>query len=609
MNKTVTITINGIIFHVEEDAYERLKKYLGDIKHYFTQKEEGDEIMADIEISIADKFSEKISKQKQVITEKEVQELIEVMGKVEDFIGEEEDRPAEPVGPEATADRDDIPKKLYRNPDDKVIAGVCSGLAAYFGIDPVILRVIFAISIFAGGTGILVYLLLWLAMPEAASSLQKLEMRGKPVTLEKIRRVAEEKISPQVKNAGSLARKIVNLPFRLIAILFEMAKKILLFLGPILRWLFGLPVIFASLLGIFLASLLSAVLIFNLDSELIRTGIPLEQLARTFPFNWAVVAAWLSLVIPAIFVMLLGFVLISKKNIFNAAVNSTLIGIWMVALIGLIVISIDAAPRIEKIIRESEYGQSERFRYEFKDFDSVRVEGAHIAKITQGNGYFVQGIGNGRDLENINIWQNGRELVISDSEEPGICLFCLFDPVEMEITVPELKALEGRGAGRIEAENLSGEELRIKAYSGAKIKVQGDYQYYFVEQAGASKVEVSASSSDLEAELENASALTFLGRGDSARIKISGIANFHGFKYVLKEIQVDASDDARAEVNAGKIFAELGEAAKIYYLGEPEINRTDKRADILEADGIFKAGEVEMYLRQEADDIKIKILE
>lgn len=179
MKKTVTINLSGIIFHIDEDAYGRLNSYLNRLRKHFGRTEGNEEIIADIESRIAELLQEKLANNKQVITIADVEEVIELMG--EPYEMEEETAPREKSGRRR-------PKKLYRDPDNSMIAGICGGLAAYFNIDPIWFRAIFLISIFIGGTGILVYLIMWILVPNANTTAEKLEMRGEPVNISNIER-------------------------------------------------------------------------------------------------------------------------------------------------------------------------------------------------------------------------------------------------------------------------------------------------------------------------------------------------------------------------------------------------------------------------------------
>lgn len=184
MKKTVSIQISGMLFHVDDDAYARLDDYLQSIRSHFAHLADRDEIVSDIESRIAETFSEKLKKSKQTVTLKDVEALITKMGTVEDFEAFESDTEKEP---EKIADEEVSPKKaprrFYRNPDDKVIAGVCSGIASYFTIDPVIVRVIFAVLGLMHGVGVVAYIILWIAMPLAKTHSERMEMQGQPMTL------------------------------------------------------------------------------------------------------------------------------------------------------------------------------------------------------------------------------------------------------------------------------------------------------------------------------------------------------------------------------------------------------------------------------------------
>jgi phage shock protein PspC (stress-responsive transcriptional regulator) len=151
MNKTVTINISGIIFHIEEDAYDILSKYLSTIKGYFNKSEGRDEIVSDIESRIAEMLQERISPLKQVVLMADVEHVISIMGKPEEFAGEQTDE-QEKAGTEASdAGQTTGRKRLFRDPDDKMLGGVCAGIGHYFGIEAVWLRLALAISFFVFG--------------------------------------------------------------------------------------------------------------------------------------------------------------------------------------------------------------------------------------------------------------------------------------------------------------------------------------------------------------------------------------------------------------------------------------------------------------------------
>src|SRR5688572_10984662 len=192
MNKTVTINISGIIFHIEEDAYDRLSKYLSTIKGYFSKTDGGNEIMSDIEARIAELLQGKINNGKQVILISDVDYVMNVMGKPEDF-GAEPNKEENAEGNEQDpVYHERIKRRLFRNPDEKALGGVCSGLAAYFGIDTVWIRLAMFLLIFFGGLSIWVYIVLWIVIPEAKTTADKLAMRGEQANINSIFRSFQE---------------------------------------------------------------------------------------------------------------------------------------------------------------------------------------------------------------------------------------------------------------------------------------------------------------------------------------------------------------------------------------------------------------------------------
>ena len=178
MRKTVTVNIAGMVFYIDDDAYAVLSDYLSSVRSEFRSMEGGDEIYEDIESRIAELFNEKLKNNRQVISLRDVEEVIGTLGQPGDF--------SETVSGSYPTGSYSRNKRLYRDPDNRMIAGVCSGLAAYWRVDPSIVRLIFVILAIFGMFGILIYLVLWIILPEAHTVAQKLEMRGEPVNLSNI---------------------------------------------------------------------------------------------------------------------------------------------------------------------------------------------------------------------------------------------------------------------------------------------------------------------------------------------------------------------------------------------------------------------------------------
>ena len=148
MNKTVNINLANTLFHIDDDAYNKLRRYLESIKRSFAGTAGSDEIIADIEARVAELFLEKMENERQVITHKEVDAVIAVMGQPEDYMVDEDIFEDQPRRKETTTRRT---KKLYRDIDQKYIGGVSAGLEHYLGIDALWIRLIFILlAVFTG---------------------------------------------------------------------------------------------------------------------------------------------------------------------------------------------------------------------------------------------------------------------------------------------------------------------------------------------------------------------------------------------------------------------------------------------------------------------------
>jgi phage shock protein PspC (stress-responsive transcriptional regulator) len=171
MKKTSTININRLVFTIDEDACEKLENYLYTIENRFTDRDERNDILGDIEARIAEIFQQKLKFNKQVITLEDVNDIIVIIGSPSQFGASAQNQG------NAFYRTGRGYRRVYRNTDDHVLGGVCSGLAIYWDFDPVILRVIFIIALLAG-FGVLLYIILWIAIPPATTTAQKKEMYG-----------------------------------------------------------------------------------------------------------------------------------------------------------------------------------------------------------------------------------------------------------------------------------------------------------------------------------------------------------------------------------------------------------------------------------------------
>jgi len=246
MKKTLTVNLNNIVFHIDDDAYEMLQTYLSEIADHFKTDEERKEIMNDIEARIAELFNEKLQKNKNVVNLSDVEEIIEIMGKPSQYTGEEE----EPVTPPKTEKKQPKSRRFYRDPENAILGGIAGGLAAYFNLDVTLIRIILVILVFLGvGFIIPIYIVVWFVAPAALTASQRLEMQGEDVTVENIKTevnnvknyMESEKFKQSAQGASERVLEIMRLFFK---ILFG-------FIGGIVA-IAGIIVIGALILALFL---------------------------------------------------------------------------------------------------------------------------------------------------------------------------------------------------------------------------------------------------------------------------------------------------------------------------------------------------------------------
>jgi phage shock protein PspC (stress-responsive transcriptional regulator) len=206
MKKTIDIHLAGLRFSLDEDAYQRLQAYLRALESQLAQTVGKEEILADIEGRIAELFSASLHAGKQVVTLAEVDTVISTMGAPEEF-AEEGAEGGRVAGDWQPLDAEESNKKrLFRDADDRVVGGVASGLAAYFEVDPVVVRLLWAASIFLGGLGVWLYLIMWVVVPPARTTADRLRMRGEKVNWKNIQKTVEDELNGVADRVDRFAR-------------------------------------------------------------------------------------------------------------------------------------------------------------------------------------------------------------------------------------------------------------------------------------------------------------------------------------------------------------------------------------------------------------------
>lgn len=327
MNKTIIININGIIFHIEEDAYEVLQTYMTAVKRHFGYSPDSNEIVSDIENRIAEMFNDRINQQKAVITMQDVEEVTAQMGHISDFEDFEDINEADPLGSAYQEHNYSDSRGLFRDPDDKVIGGVCSGLGYYFDIDAKWIRLALILLVLFAGTGLLLYVILWIMMPIARSRADKMSMRGEAANLHNFKRnfdeemgdikrnfsAAGQRISPGLKNT---ARKTGDALDKLIRIIVKVI---------------GIFVIIFSLLCIVGLVIALVMALGKSESSFVTEFFqPANFIDPTYytPFVWV---CFLAIIIPLVALILLSIKMISALKI-SSYLGYSLLIVWITSI-------------------------------------------------------------------------------------------------------------------------------------------------------------------------------------------------------------------------------------------------------------------------------------
>ncbi len=283
MKKTFTINISGIIFHIDEDAYSKLNSYLSSIKVHFNNLDGKEEVISDIESRIAEILQSKLNDNKQVIVLADINDVMATMGQPSDFSDDEE----EPVHSNYSYQQSGY-KRLYRDPENKMIGGVAGGIGAYLHVDPLWVRVLFIISLFTT-LGAFIYIILWIVVPEAITTSERLEMKGEKVNISNIEKSIKDefdhlkgKINDLTQQAKETVKKKSDVPKTIFEDILELFINIfkVLFRGIVI--IFGIVIVITgiSIILAFIAGFLGSHVILFGNPDLV--AFPVFQLMDLF---------------------------------------------------------------------------------------------------------------------------------------------------------------------------------------------------------------------------------------------------------------------------------------------------------------------------------------
>lgn len=509
MKKTLTINLSGVVFNIDEDAYEVLNEYLRKLEIQFSD-EDGKEVMRDIEARLAELFGNALkSGNKNVVTINDVNSVIEQLGTAEEIGGESKSSTFDNKEEEKESRK--RYRKFYRDADNKILGGVAAGLAAYLGLDVTITRLIMLLlAITILGWLIPIYLLVWIIAPEATTTAQKLEMQG---------------IEPSIENMKSYLN---SEQFR------ESASRVGSRLGEVVKWLFRIAAIIVGLFFAFIGVVVIGALTMALVG--IITGVGGAIFGGILPIASAnttiitfIVATLVALLIPIISIILTTIRLIRRDN---TPRKSGWGWMWFVIWIIAVIVSINtlllSMPNIVNRLEnweksgfttmfDGDITTEERLRNE--QFSEIEIDEALVVQLVEDTCCYVEVRGNANTLRNIKTTIEGNTLKLEVhnhinnlGNQHGVSIhYC-----------SEINKIEMGNASVVSSDSnrIKSNDLEIDAASASVINLGVECNKLEIEASSAAVLNIWGKTDLLTTELSSATVVNFKDLvADTANIK------------------------------------------------------------------------------------------
>lgn len=559
MKKTLTINLSGIVFNIDEDAYDVLQQYLDAVEKHFSGTD-GKEILSDIESRVAELLSEILRTSKtEVVTIENVESVISTLGHPEQFdeetveneAGDSDDEKSENDSKrdfyEEKADKKKEKqernkwRKFYRDVDNQLIGGVGSGIAAYLGCDVTIVRLLMVILIvISSGYAIPAYLLVWLIAPAANTTAQKLEMNGIEPSIENIKRYFE---SEQFKSSAT------RIGSRLAQICSWLLKAVAIMIG-----------ICIASFGVFVVTLILIALVgvlFGTGDLLLENFMPFFGPELNAGFFVAAVSALFVILIPIISIIMITIRLIRRKDASIKPHNSAMGWVWFVVWIVAVIIWIATVITNSTVINDSVgrnfYGSQFDYTEERlvgEPFNAINVSSGLKVKLKADTIPFVEVKGSERGLRStkVSISDNTLTLTVNQSKSR----------IELPLVVVHytdllsIKTTSEANVSNHESDCIRTKMFDIDASSASRVNVAVECESLFISSSSAAKVDAEGSASKLIANSSSASKID--------------VEDLHaGYA------RAEASSGAKIELCADTINVSASSGSSIEYNGVPVV--------------------------------------
>ena len=551
MKKTLTINLNNIVYHIDDDAYDMLQSYLADVEKHLSDDEKK-EVMADIEARIAEIFSDSLKRNKTVINLEDVEEIINVLGKPNQFSSDEEDDANPKTNTQQSAgngERRSSSRRFYRDPENAVLGGIASGIAAYFSWDVTWVRIgIILLSLLSIGHGILIYFIVWLIAPKAVTVAQRLEMQGEDVTVENIKSEINN-----VKNyveSDKFKQSASGFGEKFLEVIRTIIKVLAGFIGGII-----------GLIGIILAASLLFVLVTLLFVPGIIAGFSPEIAAEWTALsgdNGILMVISLLLVIgtPVFMIVYWSINLLGRKN-YEHSLTTSLVALllWMAGLFMLYSVGAKTFVKLIKSDRE--------FNIRFDDDFGPSIDQTRTVEAFKGldvsNNIEVEFVQDSVKQLVVSAPQEALSEVVTEVVDGKLKIytesFFVNYPIKVSIHNDSLTYIEGSGAARFKTQNIVNSPALTVKLSGASsadldFNISGTSEF---DLSGAAKADVN-------------------GNAGKTDIHASGASKFEGNEFKVFEAVADANGASKISIYATKrLDAEASGASDIDCEGNPTV--------------------------------------
>ena len=655
MNKTININISGTVFNVDEDAYDLLYKYLESIKKYFSKIDADGEIVADIESRIAENFLSSISSQNNSISISDVKNVIKVMGTLDDFkeIYEDVDKEEESntseekkpkrlfrnindkviggvasgisnyfkidplitriifitmaffggfgllayiicwIGIPAGNDSESIiRKRYYRDSDEKVLGGVAMGVANYFSIDVSLVRILFLISIFFGGFGVLIYFILWFITPEATTVGEKMSMKGYSVTLENIEKYVEEKINPEDKEENILM-KIILFPFRIAGPILNGFIKLV---APFIKIALSIILFSVSVAIIFIIVLLALNQFELLDQAsadirvnlLVLDGVNLGAIINEIP-TAIMSSLYLNLFLTLILMIMMITKFLFNRQLFGLPGSIVVFFVWLIntsfngIAIPVLIEKWEKDGIVDEWIESGVLDSYDNYQtysksFEIKDFDGLRISIPANIVIRESDTYLVKIDATEREFENLVVEKTSGDIlrIYSERDRWRWNEWKNENKTSIVIEMPNINILQASAASNTDIEFSSIEDLTIRLSGASDLDLNSDVSNLIANVSGASDVDIEGKVKSSNFKISGASDVDIEGTGENLVLRASGASTFDGRDFNVGTISLIVSGASTAYVNSiDKLNVDASSASSVYHYGTGSIDDFD----------------------------------